>query len=741
MLIRSSFGFFPKPLIVAVALCTAITAQTDQSQSKQNKDRQSQDPLVRIETELVQIDLVVADKNGKLVRDLKREDFELFEDGKKQQITHFAAGTATKPATWLRAERPPQARENKTTVTTTEVRGGRYIVIAVDDFHLAAENLMIAKRTLQRFINEQLVAGDQIAVVTTSGNVGLFQQFTSDREVLERAISRLSVQNRTVTSSSDVPRISDYQAELIDLGNREALELAALEIMRLENVAPPPPPGGRGGGGRPGGPGGQSPFGGVSARERAEEQAKSKARSIVAQNAHYTRATLDILDSTIRSLRQLTGRKMLVLLSDGFFLGGSSSSQFFDIRRITDAATRSGVVIYSIDARGLIAMPPGGDASTPSRIETDLPGAQARIEMGSLDAKRDGINALARDTGGFLVINTNDLNLGLQRVLDDNETYYVLAYEPPESRRDGRFHKIEVRIADRPELKARTRKGYLAPTPEKPPEKSAEKQREKSPEKVAQEAKATKDAQIKSGLASLFPLREIPIEISVEFIDIAGRGPSALINAHIDASALELQRTNDLLTDTIDLTVAVFDERGKVAHSHSERLSLNLKASVLETIVKKGFSYRRHISLKPGFYQARIALREEGTARLGSAASWVEIPDLSKKQLTLSSILLSPGEDEQSLQNANETNLSYQPRPSTARRKFQRGGKVDFLVFAYNAKVEKGSPDVVIQSQVYSGSKLIYASPLAKMALIPDADAQRLPYAARVSLEGFDAGE
>src|SRR5262249_48373797 len=157
------------------------------------------------------------------------------------------------------------------------------------------------------------------------------------------------------------------------------------------------------------------------------------------------------------------------------------------------------------------------------------------------------------------------------------------------------------------------------------------------------------------------------------------------------------------------------------AKADGDLLSLNLKQGASEQILKSGFSYRKTVSLKPGYYHARIAVREEGTARLGSAASWVEIPDLSKKQLTLSSIFLSVGDDNRAPQNTTSDDNSgnkedrSRPRPSTAKKIFKRGSKVDFLVFTYNARAEKGSPDVVIQSQVYSGSKLIYASPLAKM--------------------------
>ncbi|MGH9844855.1 MAG: VWA domain-containing protein, partial [Blastocatellia bacterium] len=477
---RSLVVLLPALALIATASISSVHSQ----ERKEKQQKPADETLVRIETELVQIDVVVVDKAGKLVRDLRREDFDLYEDGKKQQVSHFAVGTATKPAKWLSLEKKKASGEPA--AAPAEITAGRYIVLAVDDYHLAPENLILTKRTLLKFINEQMVAGDQVAIVTTSGNIGMFQQFTNERGVLERAITRLNVQTRNVTSSFDVPRITDYQAEMIDRNDQDAIEVAVQEILRLE---PPPPTPGRGGGrSAPNADGMTSP------RERAMQQARSKARMIVAQNANYTRVTLSTLESVIRSLSALPGRKMMVLVSDGFFLGGSSSSQIYDIRRITDAATRAGVVIYSIDARGLVATPPGGDASDPGVVDPVTAGARARLDMSAVDAKRDGMYALAADTGGKAFFNNNDLNAGLQRVLDDNEVYYVLAYEPPVSRRDGRFHQIEVRIADRPELKARTRKGYLASLPAgentgKQSEKPAAKQKEKSPEKIAQEAK------------------------------------------------------------------------------------------------------------------------------------------------------------------------------------------------------------------------------------------------------------
>jgi VWFA-related protein len=251
-----------------------------------NPMQNPQDPVARITTDLVQLDIVVTDRDGKLVRDLKRENFELLEDGKVQTITHFAQGTAAQPARWIMGPRPvanPSA--SGTTVESATAPRSRYLVLMVDDLHISPENLMLAKRALSKFTKTNLMSGDLVAIATTSGQIGLLQQFTKERAVIDRAIDRLTQQERKVASPYDIPRISDYQAELIDMNDQDAIELAVQEILKLQNpqAATAPPRGGRSASGSAG-----TSTGGMSERERAAQTAKMKARQIVGENAHFT---------------------------------------------------------------------------------------------------------------------------------------------------------------------------------------------------------------------------------------------------------------------------------------------------------------------------------------------------------------------------------------------------------------------------------------------------------------------
>ncbi len=728
--------------LVLALLLSPITrspwvALGQQTQPPKPSEQRQSETVARIETELVQIDVVVTDKAGKLVGNLTREDFQILEDNKPQQITHFAVGNSTQAAVWLDTAKTRAANRRGETPTVAESHG-RYIVLALDDLHLSPSSLIYAKRTLHKFVRDQLGGGDQTAIATTSGSLGLLQQFTSDRAVLGRAIDRLTVRQMSgMTPLFDIPQISDYQAELIDLGDSDALELAVLEILRHEmpQGAPPPAQGGGRGAGSAGGEVGFSP------RERAAQQARGKARMIVAQNANVTNSALISLEGIVRSLRDVPGRKIVVLVSDGFFMGGGLNGKHYDVRRIADAATRAGVVIYSVDARGLYVSIPGGDASQPMQMDVGNPGIRARIDSSALTAKMDGMNALATDTGGFLVKNTNDLNAGIQQVLDQNEIYYVVAWEPETSFRDGRFRKIEVKVPGRRELRVRSRKGYFSPDDKETEEKVrteatlARKAKEDPTDKTVVKAR---ESQMRAGLTSLFPMRAIPIEIAADYVDVADMGQVAIITAHVDAGALNFAPVKDSHQQSLlDVVTLVFDEKGKVVGNLSERLNLSLRPQVFDSVRRNGFTYRKVVALKPGFHQVRLAIREEGSGMVGSATRWVEVPDIKTKKLTLSSLLMTT-----SLKDVqNVGNVEYEARPTQALRRFKVGTSVDFLVFAYHAQLVDGKTDLVLQTQVYSGSKLIYSSPLSKIPSEEAVDLQRLPYAARMSLTDFAPGD
>ncbi len=209
-------------------------------------------------------------------------------------------------------------------------------MLLVDDLHTAPSNLPQAQDAMRRFVREQIASDDRVAVVTTSGSGGVFQDFTGDAKALVRAIARLRSRYEPVEALGR-PYLTEHQAELIDRGDVEALRVATEELLQIDDYL---------------------------GEELAKTQAYNQARRMVVEITQRSGRALAVIESVVRGLAPITGRKVVVLASDGFLIGlGALETSAYDVRRITDAATRSGVVLYALDTRGLVAEPPGGDAS------------------------------------------------------------------------------------------------------------------------------------------------------------------------------------------------------------------------------------------------------------------------------------------------------------------------------------------------------------------------------------------
>ena len=657
--------------------------------------------LPPVEAELVQIDVVVTDKKGGLVRGLKPEDFEVLEDGKRQTITHFRDG---------RGRPLPLAQDAPVVVTpegqeTPDDWQGRYMVLAIDDLHMTPGNMMQAKKSLRRFVDEQAGQEDLIAVVATSGALGYYQSFTRPGVALTRAIDRLSPRPRNIYDP--FLQIGEYQAELIDRGDPQALRLATEEIIQRQ-------------------PG--------TDERTAATQAQSTAQRIVAETQHYSKITLGTIEDVVRSLAPLPGRKVLVLATDGFLVGlGTRSSQAYDLRQIVDAATRSGVVVYSVDTRGLTAMVPGGDASEGLMPVLSAPGLRQSMQFQEEHALRDAMGSLADDTGGFLVTSTNDLGNGFQRIVADNETYYVLAYEPTNSQRDGRFRKLQVKLPGRRDLRIRTRRGYFAPDDRKRPSVAAMR------DAAAADAAARREAGFQRGLGSLFPLRELPVALSADFVRIPVEGSQVVVSANVDLAKANFTPGPERQEGAIEIVAVVYNETGGVAANlQAQRVGMSLRPETHDRVIKEGLRYRKTAKLSPGLYQVRLVAREESTGRLGSASEWIEIPDLAPGKMALSSVFLAarpPGAvaGASSTPPAAEAPSGGAPSaPATgveaardvqARKRFGRDETMTFQLFVYNAERDaSGATDVVLQAQVWSGPRMVASSPVAPVPLPREAN-------------------
>jgi VWFA-related protein len=655
------------------------------------------------QVEVVRIEVVVAEKRGRPRGGLRREDFVVLEDGKPQPIVQFHA--FARPLPGAPSEPSPAAPTEEE--DTQNLLPARYVVLAIDDVHMEFESLSRVRKALARFLKEDLRPEDEVALVTTSGTSALSQEFTSDRAVLQQTLSRLSAQGRRL-EWGEVPYISEYQAELIEGGDSMALDAAVQEILAA---------------------------GLIQDIDSAEKIARTKARGIFAEAVYESRLTLETLESLCRGLQGITGRKALFLVSDGFltaFSAGSGSGGGFDIRRIADAGTRAGVVIYSLDTRGLHASPPSGSAASLRRPGPATFGTIEAMRQRSDEATHDAMNALAADTGGFLVENSNNLRAGLRELLGDTETYYVLAYEPTNTRRDGGFRRIEVRLPGVPGVRVRTRSGYFAPD---------DRRREVAAGTAEADARRAEQrrAEMRTALTSLAPLGAIPVRLSADFVSLDGAATQVVVSGSVDVGTLPFVRRPDRREATVETAALVYDETGAVAATlETERTTVDLTDAGYGQLLRRGIPYQRAVPLKAGRYQVRLATREDATGLLGSAWQRVEVPDLATGRLGLSSLFLL--KDEGTATTAAGADAAPVLRSVQDRPRFAAAENLYVQLYAYNPKRDaSGEMNLTSQPEILRGDASLASGAPETMA--GAAAAGPVPHISRIRLPHLEPGD
>ena len=401
-------------LVLLLLLCLVVPALA-QSQS---------DDVVRITTNLVQIDAVVT-KNGKPIKDLKAEDFELFEDGRRQEITSFvyisnvADNTGATPNTSSKDPNTPTDPAAPPPPTPTEVPRRR-IAFVIDDYGLSAQSMAEIKRQMRKFIDEQLNPNDLIAVVLTSRAKRELPNFTNDKSRLNQSWEHLKWNQCSRVGVKPIPRVGSNA-----------------------NI----------------GCGGAGSFD----------------------------DSINALRATVIALGHVPGRKSMILFSDDTplredekFNRGSGSvlnpdprqedarSYTLALKRLAELAIRSSVVIYGVDAGGLQTTSlTAADATlrpmTAGSEGNSLFGGQLRSRSALLQRRREGANMIAKETGGFLVQNQNEFQF--DKILEDQSGYYLIGYRPSTETFDKRFHKIRARVK-KPGLNVRTRSGFFGMTEE-----------------------------------------------------------------------------------------------------------------------------------------------------------------------------------------------------------------------------------------------------------------------------------
>ena len=660
-----------------------------------------EEDVVRITSNLVQFDAVVTDGQGRHVADLRPEEFEVYVDGKRQEITNFAF-VAGEPERGRAAR--PAARDDKAVPPppppAAPPRAGqvrRTIALVADDLGTSFSDLVHVRRALKKFVDEQMRPGDLVAIMRTGAGIGALQQFTTDRQLLYRAIERVRWNPQGRAGASSFPTL-DYQPPGLTAA-KDAVKSGSPE-------------------------------------ERAERDSIGGSESLEEfREGVFTVGTLGALDFIVRGMRELPGRKSVVVFSGGFQIykdpnkpedWRGSDRVVENLRRLTDQANRASVVIYTMDARGLVYTGlTAADTYNPAPGSAPDPdGLMSRHN--NFVRNQEGLAYLAEQTGGIFIRNTNDLGGGMERVLEDQQGFYLIGFRPPDevfqpSQGKTRFNKFEVKVR-RPGLGVRTRAGFYG---------FAEGARKSAPR--------TRHEQLLAALTS--PLTSGGLTLRLTSLFSSPSDKTAVLDSlmHIDASQLRLTDEPDgWKKAVIDVAAVTFGENGQVAGEINRTETVRARGEGLRLMLSEGLVYRMRVPIKqPGAYQLRVAVRDTQTERLGSASQFVEVPDLGKRRLALSGVVISTAEDEPPAAAAPDAAAGGRDplREATVRR-FPSGAKLDFLYHIYNAKLDGATrrPRLRTRARLFRDGRPVFDGPAIPFDPGAQTDMARLQAGSRLQL-------
>jgi len=534
----------------------------------------------RVNVRLVLARVVVRDSNGHAIGNLRKEDFELFDNGKRQVISAFDAQAASQALSEAAAN--STAENNPTNIPAAPAFPARYVALVFDDLRLDFANLASVRDAAQHRI-DNLVPTDRMAVFSTSGQTML--DFTDDRAKLRQTTDGLRPRPIQMQGSTQCPDISFYMADLIvNKHDPNALQTAINDYM-VCSKAPP------------------------QALASAGQLVQGAASQILSIGEEESRMALRVLHDTVRRMAALPGQRTLVLVSPGFL----TPDLEYDYNQLIDNALRGQVVVSSIDARGLYTTIPFGDASQVGRPEVDMPGqsnpATPRVLLASqsASAESDILSVLAYSTGGTFFQSNNDMNEGFRRGAQPPEFSYVLGFTPQNLKTDGKFHTLKVSLTSGPKYDLQSRRGYYAP---------------RQALDSAEEAKR----EIEDEVFSNEELHDLPLMLHTQFFKPSEDAAKLTVLAHIDVKRLHYKQSADRNQNDITVVTAVFDRNGNFLQANQKFVQMRWKSETLQAKLGSGITLKSSFDVKPGRYLVRVVARDAEQQGMSAQNGAVEIP-------------------------------------------------------------------------------------------------------------------
>lgn len=535
------------------------------------------DTTFRVETNIVTVNVTVLDKDGKPIENLKKEDFQLFEDGKLQKLQAVdfqkLQSNVLPPVTAADSLPPPPPKgynpdADKAAAKSsllTKYQDRRLIVLLFDFSSMQPAEQARARDAAIKFLKAQMTSSDSVSVMVYGSALKTIQDFTSDRDLLINLINKFRLGD-----SSENASVADEGSDSQDASGQFVADETEFNIFNAD-------------------------------------------------------LKLAALEDAARGLGQYPEKKALVYISSGIQKNGVDNQS--QLRATVNTAIRSNVAFYPIDARGLSALVPGGDATSAGGFGNEVAsGSTQASNRNNFQNQQETLATLALDTGGKALLDSNDLTEGIRQVQKDFSSYYVLSYVSGNTAQDGKFRQIKVKLVSPAALRAKLdyRQGYYASTT------------------FAHMSDSDKEAQLAKAMQSDNPVTDLPMAVEVDYFRLEKEKYFVPVSVKIPGSSLVFTGKGAKQATQLDFIAEVFDARNRSAATVRDTIPLKVDQAIAGQVTQKSIEYATGVTLTPGNYKLKFIARENGTGKVGTFETPFTIPDLSaEKTMRTSSLVLS----------------------------------------------------------------------------------------------------
>jgi len=536
---------------------------------------------VSVTTNLVVVNVGVKDRHGRPLEGLKPTDFEVLEDGKAQKLSVFeyqrleeaAEAAPAAPAAAAPAAPAAQGRISASSPGQVRYHDRRLLVLYFDFSAMEQPEQIRARDAALKFLEQQMTPADMVAVMAFTNRLRVIEDFTADREALTKTMQSFRI--------------------------GEASELAAEAATGTEEEI-----------------------------EEGEDAGEDTGAAFTAADAEFnifnTDRKLGALEDAVRMLASLPEKKALVYFSAG--VGRTGVENQSQMRSTVNAAVRANVSFYPVDARGLMASAPAGDASRGGSRGSGIYSGQTQRSLRSrFMQQQETLYTLAADTGGKALLDENDLSVGIRQAQRDISSYYILGYYSTNPAQDGAWRRIRVRLLPQPQARLDYRSGYFAP------------------KEFRQFDAADRERQLEDALALGDPITDLPLALEVNYFRASRDSYFIPLAVKIPGSAIKLAEVGRKDETDIEFVAQVRDPKGRLMASVRDSIKVRLRGDKAERLATRNLSYDTGFTLPAGEYSLKLVCRENETGKLGTFETRFAVPNLagSNPYLPLSSVVWS----------------------------------------------------------------------------------------------------